>query len=149
VARSLTPAFLLAALPCSCFARRCIFRLAALSFEASRASNRCGLYSRARREAPAKPLAGRVMSLDGSKSGITVHGFRSSFRDWTSEATGFSHEVCEMALALTISNKAEAAYRRGDLFEKRPKFHGSLGRPTAPRQKWRRWCDLLRKQALS
>lgn len=47
------------------------------------------------------------------------HGFRSTFRDWAAEATSFPHEVCEMALAHTISNKAEAAYRRGDLFEKR------------------------------
>lgn len=50
---------------------------------------------------------------------VTVHGFRSSFRDWAAETTGFSHEVCEMALAHVIPNKAEAAYRRGDLFEKR------------------------------
>ena len=53
---------------------------------------------------------------------ITVHGFRSTFRDWASEQTSFPHEVCEMALAHTISNKAEAAYRRGDLFEKRRKL---------------------------
>jgi integrase len=50
---------------------------------------------------------------------VTVHGFRSSFRDWASETTAFPHEVVEMALAHTIENKAEAAYRRGDLFEKR------------------------------
>ena len=68
---------------------------------------------------PKQPLSTMAMLLRRMKSGITVHGFRSSFRDWTSEATGFSHEVCEMALAHTISNKAEAAYRRGDLFEKR------------------------------
>lgn len=49
----------------------------------------------------------------------TIHGFRSSFRDWAAETTGFPHEVCEMALAHTIPNKAEAAYRRGDLFDKR------------------------------
>lgn len=47
------------------------------------------------------------------------HGFRSTFRDWASETTSFPHDVCEMALAHTIKNKAEAAYRRGDLFEKR------------------------------
>lgn len=56
----------------------------------------------------------RLMGL-----GITVHGFRSAFRDWASERTNFSREVCEMALAHTIKNKAEAAYRRGDLLEKR------------------------------
>ena len=50
---------------------------------------------------------------------ITVHGFRSTFRDWASEQTSFPHEVCEMALAHVIGNKAEAACRRGDLFEKR------------------------------
>lgn len=49
----------------------------------------------------------------------TVHGFRSAFRDWAAESTGFAHEVCEMALAHVIENKAEAAYRRRDLFEKR------------------------------
>jgi integrase len=53
---------------------------------------------------------------------VTVHGFRSSFRDWASERTAFPHEVCEMALAHTISNAAEAAYRRGDLLEKRRKL---------------------------
>jgi integrase len=47
------------------------------------------------------------------------HGFRSTFRDWAAERTAYPNEVCEMALAHTIENKAEAAYRRGDLFEKR------------------------------
>lgn len=47
------------------------------------------------------------------------HGFRSTFRDWCAESTDFSPEVAEMALAHTIGNKVEAAYRRGDLFEKR------------------------------
>jgi integrase len=50
---------------------------------------------------------------------VTVHGFRSSFRDWTAECTAHPHEVCEIALAHKIKNKVEAAYRRGDLFEKR------------------------------
>lgn len=50
---------------------------------------------------------------------VTVHGFRSAFRDWAAECTGYPHEVCEMALAHTIESKTEAAYRRGDLFEKR------------------------------
>jgi integrase len=52
----------------------------------------------------------------------TVHGFRSAFRDWAAERTTFSNEVCEAALAHVIENKAEAAYRRGDLFEKRRKL---------------------------
>jgi len=53
---------------------------------------------------------------------VTVHGFRSTFRDWAAERTPFPHDVCEMALAHTIPNSAEAAYRRGDLFEKRRKL---------------------------
>lgn len=52
---------------------------------------------------------------------ITIHGFRSSFRDWCAEAVGnsFSREVCEHALAHSLPDKVEAAYRRGDLLEKR------------------------------
>lgn len=50
---------------------------------------------------------------------LTVHGFRSTFRDWTAEATGFAREVAEAALAHTLGDKVEAAYLRGDLFEKR------------------------------
>lgn len=53
------------------------------------------------------------------RSGCVPHGFRSSFRDWASEQTAFPHEVCEQALAHTISNAVERAYRRGDLFDKR------------------------------
>ena len=60
-----------------------------------------------------------AMLLRRMGSAATAHGFRSAFRDWASETTGFPHEVCEMALAHTIGNKAEAAYRRGDLFNKR------------------------------
>jgi len=52
-------------------------------------------------------------------SHITVHGFRSSFRDWCSEQTSAAHAVCEAALAHTVANKVEAAYRRTDLFDKR------------------------------
>ena len=57
-----------------------------------------------------------------SRADITVHGFRSTFRDWASEQTSFPHEACENALAHRISDKAEAAYRRGDQFEKRRKL---------------------------
>jgi len=48
-----------------------------------------------------------------------VHGFRSTFRDWASETTTYSREVVKMALAHAIGSDVEAAYRRGDLFEKR------------------------------
>jgi hypothetical protein len=50
---------------------------------------------------------------------ITAHGFRSTFRDWAAERTNFPRDVAEMALAHAIADKVEAAYRRGDLFEKR------------------------------
>lgn len=50
---------------------------------------------------------------------VTVHGFRSTFRDWTEEATAYPHEVKEAALAHKVKNAVEAAYRRTDLFEKR------------------------------
>src|SRR5215472_2220100 len=49
----------------------------------------------------------------------TPHGFRSAFRDWAAERTNFPNHVVEMALAHTIGDKVEAAYRRGDLFDKR------------------------------
>jgi integrase len=60
----------------------------------------------------------RRMKIDGA----TVHGFRSTFRDWAAECTNFPNEACEAALAHVIENKAEAAYRRGDLFDKRRKL---------------------------
>lgn len=66
-------------------------------------------------------LSGMAMAmlLRRMKQDVTVHGFRSGFRDWAAECTSYSHEVAEMALAHTISNAVERAYRRGDLFDKR------------------------------
>ena len=68
-----------------------------------------------------KPLSnmGMLTLLKRMNYTVTVHGFRSSFRDWAAECAAYSHEVCEMALAHSIGNKAEAAYRRGDLLEAR------------------------------
>jgi integrase len=54
-----------------------------------------------------------------SRGDLTAHGFRSTFRDWAAERTTFPAEVAEMALAHAVSDKVEAAYRRGDLFQKR------------------------------
>ena len=62
---------------------------------------------------------------------LTVHGFRSSFRDWAAEQTSFAREVAEMSLAHAISDKVEAAYRRGDLFQKRKRLMGE----------WARFCE--------
>jgi len=60
-----------------------------------------------------------LMMVRRIRAGLTVHGFRSTFRDWVSEETDHSPEVAEMALAHTIGNKVEAAYRRGKLLERR------------------------------
>jgi integrase len=61
---------------------------------------------------------------------LTTHGFRSTFRDWAAERTNYPREVCEQALAHAIGDKVEAAYRRGDLFEKRRRLM----------QAWAKWC---------
>ncbi|MGM0826235.1 MAG: tyrosine-type recombinase/integrase [Pseudomonadota bacterium] len=64
-------------------------------------------------------MRGMGYGPSGEKGNYVPHGFRSSFRDWTGEVTSYPRDVAEMALAHTIENKVEAAYRRGDLFEKR------------------------------
>jgi integrase len=58
-------------------------------------------------------------ALRRMKVQATAHGFRSTFRDWTAERTATPAEVAEMALAHAVGDATEAAYRRGDLFEKR------------------------------
>ena len=71
-----------------------------------------------------KPLSDMTLSKLLKELGIAAvpHGFRSSFRDWASEQTNFPNQVCEFALAHVIKDKAEAAYARSDLFEKRRKL---------------------------
>jgi integrase len=71
----------------------------------------------------------KVMRRMG-RGDFTAHGFRSTFSDWAAETTAFPSEVREMALAHTIGNKVEAAYRRGDLFEKRRQLA----------EAWARYC---------
>ncbi|MFO7482814.1 tyrosine-type recombinase/integrase [Oceanibaculum nanhaiense] len=69
-----------------------------------------------------KPLSNMTMLGVLKRMGcghLTTHGFRSSFRDWAAECTNYPGEMAEMALAHTIGNKVEAAYRRGDLFDRR------------------------------
>jgi len=61
------------------------------------------------------------------------HGFRSTFRDWAAERTNYPREVAEMALAHAIGNAVEAAYRRGDLFEKRARMMAE----------WAKFCDTI------
>ena len=70
------------------------------------------------------PLSDMAISMVCRRMKVEAvpHGFRSTFRDWAAESTNFPREVCEQALAHTIESKVEAAYRRGDLFEKRRKL---------------------------
>ncbi|MBL8549248.1 MAG: tyrosine-type recombinase/integrase [Hyphomonadaceae bacterium] len=69
--------------------------------------------------APLSNMACLAVLKRMNRRGLTVHGFRSTFRDWTAEQTNYAREVAEAALAHVIGDKTEAAYRRGDLFEKR------------------------------
>ncbi|WP_444939561.1 tyrosine-type recombinase/integrase [Microbulbifer sp. JMSA002] len=69
-----------------------------------------------------RPLSNMSMLMALRRMGrndLTIHGFRSTFRDWAGEATPHSRDVCEQALAHSLGDSVEAAYRRGDLFEKR------------------------------
>lgn len=70
-----------------------------------------------------RPLSNMAMLMlikkTMAREGLTAHGFRSAFRDWAAESTAYPGDLVEMALAHAIGNKVEAAYRRGDQFEKR------------------------------
>lgn len=82
-----------------------------------------------------KPLSNmallQVLQERLGRDDLTVHGFRSTFRDWAAERTNFARDVCEMALAHVVSDETEAAYRRGDLLEKRRQLMA----------KWAEHCD--------
>jgi integrase len=73
----------------------------------------------AKRGKPLSNMAMLVLLRRMGRGDLTAHGFRSTFRDWAAERTNFPSEVAEMALAHTIASKTEAAYRRGDLFDRR------------------------------
>lgn len=87
---------------------------------------------------PRRPLSDMAMleMLRGMRERCTVHGFRSTFRDWASETTLHPDTIVEMALAHTIKNKTERAYRRGDAFERRKAL-------------MQQWCDYLLKETQS
>jgi integrase len=68
---------------------------------------------------------------------ITVHGFRSNFREWAAKRTNFPREVAEMALAHVVDDTVEAAYQRGDLLQKRRQLM----------EAWARFCAAIRLQA--
>jgi integrase len=78
-----------------------------------------------------KPLSNMALLMMLRRMGrgdVTAHGFRSSFRTWAAERTGFPREVVEAALAHVIANKVEAAYQRGDLFDKRRELMAEWGK---------------------
>ncbi len=81
-----------------------------------------------RNRLPLSDMAMLVLLARMGRGDITVHGFRSAFRDWAAECTGYPREVAEMALAHAIGDKVEAAYRRGDLFEKRRRLMADWAR---------------------
>lgn len=83
------------------------------------------------KRAPLSESAFKVLLDRMGFGAITPHGFRSSFRDWTSERTNFPGSVAEMALAHAIEDKTEAAYRRRDLFDKRRELMNA----------WERYCN--------
>jgi integrase len=76
-----------------------------------------------------KPLSNMALLelMRGMAPEYVPHGFRSSFRDWAAERTSYPSEVVEMALAHAIESKVEAAYRRGDLFDKRGQLMNDWG----------------------
>lgn len=81
-----------------------------------------------------RPISNMAMLMLLRRMGrgdLTAHGFRSSFRDWAAERTTFPGDVAEMALAHAVGDKVEAAYRRGDLFQKRRQLSDA----------WAKFCD--------
>ena len=80
------------------------------------------------------------MTMRRLKSDATVHGFRSPFRGWASERTTFAREICEAALAHIVKDKTEAAYRRGDLFEKRRELMATWAAFVAATEATNRHC---------
>lgn len=87
-----------------------------------------------------KPLSSGGMMSVLKRMGLhdlTVHGFRSTFRDWAAEQTSYPNEVCEMALAHVVGDKTEAAYRRGDLLKKRERLMAD----------WAAYCGKVRGSA--
>jgi integrase len=86
-----------------------------------------------RRALPMSNMVFLMLLRRMKRTDLTAHGFRSTFSDWAAERTAYPREVVEMALAHAIENKVEAAYRRGDLFDKRRQLMGA----------WAAFCEAL------
>ena len=86
-----------------------------------------------------KPLSNMALLelMRGMNPGFVPHGFRSTFRDWAADTTAYPSEVVEVALAHAIESKVEAAYRRGDLFEKRRRLMADWARFCGSPAEWR------------
>lgn len=86
------------------------------------------------------PISNMAMAETVKRMGrndITVHGFRSTMRDWTAETTAYPNHVAEMALGHAVGSKVEASYRRGDLFDKRKRLMAE----------WAQYCLTPRPEA--
>lgn len=114
---------------------------AAVAVLKARKENRLGdlVFPGTRQDKPLSDMSLSAVLRRMGRSDITVHGFRSTFRDWCAEsvANSFPREVCEHALAHSLPDKVEAAYRRGDLIEKR----------TLLMQAWADYCAIVPKAA--
>jgi len=91
---------------------------------------------------PGSPLSSMALLMTlrrMERADLTAHGFRSTFKDWASECTAYPNEVSEMALAHAVGDKVEAAYRRGDLFDKRHRLMTD----------WADWCARPMQKAAS
>jgi integrase len=82
----------------------------------------------ARRAMPMSNMALLMLLRRMKREDLTAHGFRSTFSDWAAERTSYPREVVEMALAHAVENRVEAAYRRGDLFDKRRQLMAAWAR---------------------
>ena len=95
------------------------------------------LFPGGKRKRPLSNMAMLKLLHRMGRHDLTVHGFRSTFRDWAAEMTNFPREVAEMALAHAVSDDVEAAYRRGDLFRKRRQLMDA----------WAKHCGTVKPQA--
>lgn len=82
-------------------------------------------------------IAATLKLVKELRPGMTAHGFRSTFRDWAADQTGYPRDVAEMALAHTIKDKSEAAYRRSDMLERRARLM----------QDWATYCGTVPAEA--
>lgn len=106
-------------------------RAMAILQEIPREKGSCYIFPGAKAKSPLSNMAMLELLRGMRNDGATVHGFRSTFRDWAGDRTNFAREVIEHALAHRIKDKAEAAYRRSDAIEKRRQLM----------EAWARYCE--------